>query len=189
MRAAWLGERRRQQLEPVCRKLRREREKESFRASCALQAFARSLSKAFQVSKASTGYGSFYSTKSSSLDMQKLARRTGLRLSECVCLETSFFFWFRNRKNTQNEFQTNSKHTQVAQHAGAWSGEGVKGCAHLHIAKAKKTYRISIKFNGTERDNNNNNQHILNMIQSKTYLAGPDRERATTTETEREECR
>lgn len=28
-----------------------------------------------------------------------------------------------------------------------------------------------------ERDNNNNNQHILNMIQSKTYLAAPDRER------------
>lgn len=61
----------------------------------------------------------------------------------------------------------------------------MKGCAHLHVAKAKKTYRISIKFNGTERDNNNNNQHILNMIQSKTYLAGPDRERATT-ERERE---
>lgn len=53
------------------------------------------------------------------------------------------------------------------------------------LQKRKKTYRISIKFNGTERDNNNNNQHILNMIQSKTYLAGPDRERATT-ERERE---
>lgn len=98
----------------------------------------------------------------------------------------AFFFGLEFEQNTQNEFQTNSKHTQVAQHAGAWSGEGVKGCAHLHVAKAKKTYRISIKFNGTERDNNNNNQHILNMIQSKTYLAGPDRERATTTETERE---
>lgn len=89
----------------------------------------------------------------------------------------AFFVGLEFEQNTQNEFQTNSKHTQVAQHAGAWSGEGVKGCAHLHVAKAKKTYRISIKFNGTERDNNNNNQHILNMIQSKTYLAGPDRER------------
>lgn len=107
-----------------------------------------------------------------------------------MCAWKQAFFWFRIGKKTQNEFQTNSKHTQVAQHAGAWSGEGVKGCAHLHIAKAKKTYRISIKFNGTERDNNNNNQHILNMIQSKTYLAGPDRERATTErEREREECR
>lgn len=138
MRAAWLGERRRQQLEPVCRKLRREREKESFRASCALQAFARSLSKAFQVSKASTGYGSFHSTKSSLLDMQKLTRRTGLRLSECVCLETSFFCWFRIRKNTQNEFQTNSKHTQVAQHAGAWSGERGEGVCTPTRCKSQK---------------------------------------------------